>query len=57
MCGPHNDSGHGRSEQLLIGVRRPEEQYYNIEENISIQRTRTVICEVTDINPGNNHLK
>jgi hypothetical protein len=45
---------HCRSERLPTSTRRPEEQYYNVEENIYIQIIRTVICEATDINPGNN---
>jgi hypothetical protein len=36
MCGPCADGGHGRSERLLTGVRRPEEQYYEVEENIYV---------------------
>jgi hypothetical protein len=56
MCRPRSDCGHGRSEQLLTSVTRLEEQYYNVGENIYTQVTRTVICKVSDINPGNNLL-
>jgi hypothetical protein len=31
----------------------PEEHYYDVEENTYIRIIRTVICEATDINPGN----
>jgi hypothetical protein len=44
------------SERLPTGVRRLEEQYYDVEEKIYIQMTRTVICEAKGINPGNNEL-
>jgi hypothetical protein len=37
----------GRSEGLPTGVRRPEEQILDVEENIYIQIIRAVICEVT----------
>lgn len=42
------------SEWLPTGTRKMEEQHYDAEENIYIQIMRTVICNVTDIKPGNN---
>jgi hypothetical protein len=56
VCGHLIDRGHGRSERLPTGDRRPEEQYYDVEEKIYIQLTRTVIYEVTDKNAGDNQL-
>jgi hypothetical protein len=46
----------GRSEWLPTGVRIPEEQYHDVEANIYIQKSRTVICEPAESNPGNNQL-
>jgi hypothetical protein len=45
----------GRNERSPTSVRKPEEQC-DIEENIYIQIIRTVVCEATDINLGNNRL-
>jgi hypothetical protein len=38
--------------------RRTEtgEQYYDVEENIYSEKIRTVICEASYINPGNDQL-
>jgi hypothetical protein len=46
----------GRNGQLPNGIRRLEEEYYEVEENIYIQITMTAVHEVRDINLGNNHL-
>jgi hypothetical protein len=56
VCGPRCDCENRRSDRLSTGIRRPEEQYHDMEENIYIQKTRTVICEATDMNPVNNKL-
>jgi hypothetical protein len=40
---------------VTTDTTRPEKQY-DMEENIYIQITRNVICEATDIKPGNNQL-
>jgi hypothetical protein len=40
----------------VTSARRMEKQYSNVEQNIYIQIIKTVICEATDINPGNNQL-
>jgi hypothetical protein len=47
---------HNRSEQLPTGIRRLEEEYCDVQENTYVQITRTVTCDVTAINPGNNEL-
>jgi hypothetical protein len=35
----------------------PAELHYDEEENICIQITRTVTCDMSGINPGNNQLQ
>jgi hypothetical protein len=42
------------SERLPTNARRPEEQYYDAEETISIDIIRTIISETTGITSENN---
>jgi hypothetical protein len=47
----------GRSERLTTGARRPKVQYYDVRNWTDIHIIRTVICEATVVNLGNNRLQ